>query len=152
MEATYLRCSRKPDLLGLDLHAQLAGLNVAKQRVLEVVERYGAETVKAVMRKIIDDSEEAFLRRLKNVSDGEWRDEVFFEVALPGDRKTYRVVFVLRKHGNRLIIGNEGTEPQAGSLNQTFLHFWGSGLGALGTHLLWDQLFAVGGALPPHSF
>lgn len=147
VEATYLRCSRVPDLVGLDLHAQLAGLNVAKQRVLEVVQRYGADTVKAVMRKIIDDSEEAFLRRLRTVPDGEWRDELFFEVALPGDRKTHRVVLILRKHGDRLIFSNEGTDPQIGSLNHTFLHWRGSILGALGTHLLWDQLFAPGGAL-----
>ena len=146
IEGAYLRASRMPDLVALDLRAQLAGIHVARQRVLEIVQRYGPETVKAVMRKIIDDSEEALVRRLRAIPNGEWRDEVFFEVASPGDRRTFRLVLILRKRGDRLVFSNEGTDPQVGSLNQTFLHWKGSILGAISNHLLWDQLFAVGGA------
>ena len=49
VEDVYLRRSRAPALVGLDLRAHIASNNVAKQRMLELVERYGGEAVHAVM-------------------------------------------------------------------------------------------------------
>ena len=50
--------------MALDFRAQLAGNITARDRVLSLIKRYGAETVKGVMRKILDDGERAFLKKL----------------------------------------------------------------------------------------
>ena len=57
IEAVYLRSSRKPQLVALDFRAQLAGNNTARDRIIELIERYGAGTVKGVMKKVIENSE-----------------------------------------------------------------------------------------------
>jgi N-methylhydantoinase B len=109
--------------------------------------RYGPETVKGVMKKIQDDSEAAFLRRLRTIPDGEWREEAFLEMAVPGDRALYRNSLVLRKEGDRLEFSNEGTDPQTGTLGCT-LAAWSGAIGAMvNAQLMFDQLFAIQGAL-----
>ena len=62
--------------------------------------RYGAPTLKGVMRKIQDDSERAFVNRLATIPDGEWHAEAFFEMASPGDRNPYRNSLVLRNRAS----------------------------------------------------
>ena len=64
IEDVYLRSSRKPSAVALDFRAQLAGNITARDRILSLIKRYGAETVKGVMRKILDDGERAFLKKL----------------------------------------------------------------------------------------
>src|SRR5436189_5013049 len=55
VDGGYLRSSRKPSAVALDFRAQLAGNMTAKARVLALISRYGADTIKGVMKKIIDD-------------------------------------------------------------------------------------------------
>src|ERR671927_1754232 len=69
IEEVYLRSSRKPSAVALDFRAQLAGNMTAKDRVLALIKRYGAETVKGVMKKIIDDGERAFLKKMAMLPD-----------------------------------------------------------------------------------
>ena len=64
IEDVYLRSSRKPSAVALDFRAQLAGNMTARDRVVSLIKRYGADTVKGVMKKIIDDGERAFLKKL----------------------------------------------------------------------------------------
>ena len=88
IEELYLRSSRKPDSVALDFRAQLAGNTTAKQRVESLLKRYGPETVKAVMHKILNDGEAAFLKKMRRLPDGVWRDRTYVECCRPGDRKT----------------------------------------------------------------
>ena len=47
----------------------------AKDRVLSLIKRYGADTVKGVMRKILDDGRaRVALKKLALLPDGVWRD------------------------------------------------------------------------------
>ncbi|MCL4801838.1 MAG: hydantoinase B/oxoprolinase family protein, partial [Burkholderiales bacterium] len=147
IEELYLRSSRKPSAVALDFRAQLAGNITARDRVLALVRRYGAETVKGVMKKIIDDGERAFLAKLARLPDGVWRDRTYIECAKPGDRSTHRVMITLRKQGRRLVFENEGTAPQTGAINATYSGWRGSIMVALNELLCWDQYYAVGGAL-----
>jgi N-methylhydantoinase B len=147
IEDIYLRSSRKPSAVALDFRAQLAGNTTAKNRVLALIERYGAETVKGVMRKIIDDGERAFLKKLARLPDGIWRDRTYVECCRPGDRSVHRVMLTLKKHKNHLVFENEGTDPQAGAINATYSGWRGAIMVALNELLCWDQYYAVGGAL-----
>jgi N-methylhydantoinase B len=147
IEEVYLRSSRKPSAVALDFRAQLAGNMTAKGRVLALISRYGAETVKGVMKKIIDDGERAFLKKLLRLPDGIWRDRTYVECCRPGDRSVHRVMITLKKEKNRLVFENEGTDPQAGAINATYSGWRGAIMVALNELLCWDQYYAVGGAL-----
>ncbi|MGA1518512.1 MAG: hydantoinase B/oxoprolinase family protein, partial [Burkholderiaceae bacterium] len=147
IEELYLRASRKPDAVALDFRAQLAGNLTAKDRMHKLLKRYGAEVVKAVMRKILDDGERAFLEKMKRLPDGTWRDRTYVECCRPGDRQTHRVQLTLHKRGNTLIFENEGTALQDGAMNATYSGWRGSIMVALNQLLCWDQYFAIGGAL-----
>jgi N-methylhydantoinase B len=147
IEAVYLRASRKPQLVALDFRAQVAGNTTARARVLELVRRYGAGTVKGVMKRILDNSEQAYLAKMARLPDGEWYDRTYIEACRPGDRRTHRVVLGLRKEGRRLTFFNDGSAAQEGAMNATYSGWRGSIMVAVNELLCWDQYFACGGAL-----
>lgn len=146
LEEEYARRSRMPQLVALDLRAEIAGCNVARERLLALIARYGAETVKAVMRKLQDDSEKAFLRRLETIPDGTWRESSWIELKSPGDRHLYRNALSLTKRENTLIFSNEGSDPQAGTLNCTLVAWKGAIASMICSQMLFDQMFVVEGA------
>src|SRR2546429_7900835 len=119
----------------------------ARDRILSVISRYSAETVKGVMRKIIDDGERAFLKKLSRLPDGIWRDRTYVECCRPGDRSVYRVVLSLYKNKGKLVLETEGTAPQAGAINATYSGGRGAIMVALNELMCWEQYYAVGGAL-----
>ena len=147
IEDIYLRSSRKPEMVALDFRAQLAGNMTARARILGLVKRYGADTVKQVMRRILDNGERAFLDKLARLPDGIWRDRTYVECCRPGDRRAHQVMLTLRKTGNRLVFENEGTAPQDGAMNATYSGWRGSILVAINQLLCWEQYFSIGGAL-----
>ena len=147
IEELYLRASRKPEAVALDFRAQLAGNLTARDRVLDLILRYGPEVVKGVMKKIIDNAETAFLEKLKRLPDGVWRERTYVECCRPGDRRTHRVCLTLTKRGNRLIFDNDGSAEQDGAMNATYSGWRGSIMVALNQLLCWDQYFCIGGAL-----
>lgn len=147
IEELYLRSSRKPEMVALDFRAQLAGNTAARNRILQLVARYGADVVKGVMRRIIDNGERAFLDKIRRLPDGTWADRSYIECAAPGDRNAYRVVLKATKHGDTLTFENAGTAPQTGGINATYSGWRGSIMVALNQLLCWDQYFSVGGAL-----
>lgn len=147
IEEHYLRSSRVPQLVALDLRAEITGCAVARERILDLVRRYGASTVKATMRKLQDDSEAAFVKRLETIPDGTWTEEGWMELALPGDRGVYKNRLTLTKQGDRLVFSNEGSAPQAGTLNGVLAAWKGAVVGMLASQMLFDQMFVIEGAL-----
>jgi N-methylhydantoinase B len=152
VEEMYLRCSRAPYLVGLDMRAQIAGNVAARDRINRLLDRYGAATVKGVMRRIIDNGEDAFSRKLALIPDGEWRETAYLDVKEEGDRGTYKVAMTLRKEGDQLIFDNEGTEDEAGLLGASFAAWKGGILTVITAFLCYDQLYALGGAHRHISF
>jgi N-methylhydantoinase B len=146
VEELYLRHSRLPDLVRLDLHAAIAGNETAKRRLLQLVERYGADKVKGVMRKILWNGEQAFLEKLRRIPNGVWRERAYLDVAREGDRGLYRIQLNLTKTDNELIFDNDGTDPQIGVLNASFAAWRGGILTVLNALMAYDQLWSIGGA------
>jgi N-methylhydantoinase B len=147
VEELYTRNSRLPELVALDLRSQITGCNVARERILSLVKRYGAGTVKATMRKVQDDSTAAFRRRLDTIPDGTWSEEGWMEVKLPGDRGLYRNRVSLTKKGDKLIFSNRGSDPQGGALNACLSAWKGGIISMLASTMLFDQMFALEGAI-----
>lgn len=146
LEESYIRHSRMPSLVALDLRAEIAGCNVARERLLMLLKRYGAGIVKAAMRKIQDDSEKAFVRRLETIPDGAWSASTWLELKAAGDRHLYRNALTLTKRGDKLIFSNAGSAPQEGALNCTYIAWRGAIASMISVQMLYDQMFAVEGA------
>ena len=146
LEEEYTRRSRMPQLVSLDLRAEIAGCHVARERLLALIARYGAETTKAVMRKLQDDSETAFVQRLSTIPDGTWRESGWIELKDPSDRGLYRNMLALTKKGDTLTFANEGSDPQAGTLNCTMVAWKGAIASMICSQMLFDQMFVVEGA------
>lgn len=152
VEEMFTRRSRLPESVALDLRALIAGANVAKRRILGLIERYGAGMVKAAMRRIIADSSAAFEERMASVPDGVWRERGFLEIAHEGDRNVYELRLRVRKEGSKLVFDSEGTDPQVGSINVTFSGWRGAILSTINSFLTPDLLYAIGGPLEHIEF
>lgn len=152
VEELYLRASREPNIVALDLRAQVSGNKLARDRITSLIRRYGPETIKGVMKRIIANSESSFIEKLSRLPDGEWRERTYVECSMPGDRKVYPVHLILKKEGTHLTFRNDGTALQDGAMNATYSGWRGSLIIALNQILCWDQYFAVGGALRHVTF
>ena len=146
MEALYVRQSRMPDLVALDLRAQVAGIVLARDQIISLCKRYGADTVKAAMRRMLDDAQESFRQTLLKVPDGTWTEIRYLDEALPGQRTTQRTQLTVTKKGDRITINNAGTDAQTPGTNGIpFTSFSGSITGIISVSMLYAQLFAYGG-------
>ena len=74
-----LTASRLPANLGLDLKAMIASNNHARNGLVRLVERYGAEEVTWAMRTMLDWSEERVRERLLTLPDGVYRARNYFD-------------------------------------------------------------------------
>jgi N-methylhydantoinase B len=145
VEDVYLRRSRAPALVGLDLRAHIASNNVAKQRILELVERYGAKTINVVMKKQMDYAEQRFRERLGSIPDGTWRCETYQEVCKTGDRGTYMTSLAMTKKGDTLEFDFAGSDSNAGMINCTRAGAVGGSTVAILPLLCYDIPWALGG-------
>jgi N-methylhydantoinase B len=147
IEQMWTRQSRVPELTALDLRALVAGNSFARSRLHTLLEKYGPETLKGAMRRIIDDSERVFVSRLSSIPDGRWQDRIYLENARPGDRRIYRGMLTLTKNGDRLLFENAGSDEAVGVLNSTYSGWRAAILAIVASLLCSETLRAVGGAL-----
>ena len=145
MEQVFLRQSRLPGVVQMDLRAAISANTVTVRKIEALAGRYGADTVKAVMGKVIDAGEALFLDRLRQIPDGTWSHRLYAEASHTGDTGLYRYELTVRKRGDELVVDNAGTDPQAGSINVTYAGLVGAFLSALTALLTPDLAGAYGG-------
>lgn len=148
----WVRRSRLSGLMTLELRSQIAGVQLARERVLDMVGRYGAGQVKGVMRKMISTTAGVVGERLKALPDGEWTDTRYVSGAVVGDLKPYRVSLTVRKQGDRLLYTNSGTDPSVGSFNITAGVLRACITNSLLTFLCFDQYLCAAGLLEQVDF
>ena len=146
-EAIFKRTSRMPDQVSMDLRAGIAGNEVAKERIEELIDQYGADAVKGSMRKLIDDGEASVREQLASIPDGTWRERVYNEVATRGDDGVYPVQMNLQKEGQRLAFDNDGTGAQVGAINNTYAVWRGAILSMVNLLLQPEKMGATGGLI-----
>jgi N-methylhydantoinase B len=146
LEGIYRRQSRTPVNLALDLRATIAGNHAARERMLSLVDKYSAATVKGVMKGLLDSTQESFKDLLAKIPDGEWSDRQYQEVAVTGDRGVYPIELHMRKQGDVLTFSNEGTAPQVGAINLPFAGWRGGVMHVLNVVAIAENMGVVGGA------
>lgn len=125
-------------LVGLDIKGQVAALNTGRKRILELVEQWGVETVKAVMGQSIDHAREKLKQRLRELPDGVWRDVQYIDHD-GHEKKIYQIVCTMTKKGDALTFDFDGTSPNAPSLiNSTYAGLQAAVLSAVYINLCWD--------------
>jgi len=84
IEAVYVRRSRAPELLALDLRGQIAANRTARSELAEVCQEYGSDTLVAALDQLLRTSEAQLRERISRLPDGCWREVCFMDVARPG--------------------------------------------------------------------
>lgn len=147
---SYKRHSRQADHVALDLRAAIAANNHAEQNIKDLIDTYGAATLRTVMEQVSERSAETFREKLQKIPDGEWRARTYHEVSMTGDDRVYEVELGLRKKGDQLIFDNYGTHAQTdGAIHCTLAALRGYLLSIMNILMLPEGMGAVGG-LTPH--
>jgi N-methylhydantoinase B len=106
---TILNMVRNPEMVALDLRSMIACNNVARERMLALIGKYGAPTVDTVCRMLIDQSEARLRERLRELPDGRWQSRQYLEVK----GETYKVLLTMTKNGDALTFDFSGSSPQS---------------------------------------
>jgi N-methylhydantoinase B len=146
IEDSYLRRSRVPKLVALDLRAKIGANNVAHEQLRRLIDKYGPTTVKAVMRRMMDDAESRVSKKLSSLPDGTWTSIAHQDGARAGDRAIHKIVLTMTKSDDRLTFDFTGTDQQVdGISNCTFAGLRGGIMPVLLTLLCGDIPWSPGG-------
>ena len=102
--------SRVPAARAGDLRAQIAGNVIGERRFLELLERYGVDTVEAALDKALADGERRTRAALRALPDGSVEHEDVMEDA--GGQPSIVLRVRLDKRGDALAVDYTGTSPQ----------------------------------------
>jgi N-methylhydantoinase B len=107
-----LNMTRQPQIVGLDLRGFIASNAVGRERLRELVERYGPETVTTVMDELIRYSERRMRERLRSLPDGEFRARGWIDHDGISNR-LYRIDVRLVKSDDTLLCDLSESSPQS---------------------------------------
>ncbi len=143
----WVRRSRVPLVVGLDLRAKVGANNVGRERLLALIDQYGADTVKAVMKRMMSDAERQLRTKLSGLPDGSWHATGYQDQSHQGDRGLHKIVLKMTKDDDRLVFDFTGTDPQSGVINCTYAGMRGGVMLALLPILAGDIPWSAGGLM-----
>ena len=143
----WVRRSRVPMLIGLDLRAKIGANNVGAERLHALIDQYGADTVKAVMKRMMSDAESRLRAKLTSLPDGSWSATGYQDQSHEGDRNLHKITVATTKSGDHLTFDFTGTDPQAGVINCTYAGMRGGVMLALLPILAGDIPWSAGGLM-----
>ena len=106
---TFLNMVRSPDMVALDMNSMIACNNVARERMLALIGKYGFETVDETCRTLIVKSEEKLRARLRELPDGQWQSRQYLSVK----DEVYRVELTMTKEDDSLVFDFSGSSEQS---------------------------------------
>ncbi|MEF2976218.1 hydantoinase B/oxoprolinase family protein [Subtercola sp. YIM 133946] len=114
---SFLRRSRLPHHVELDLRSQIGSNQLGQRRLTELLQKYGATTVKTVMKQMMNDAERRLRNRLISIPDGSWSSVSYLEQSGIGDRNLHKLAVTLTKQNDHMTFDFTGTDPQSGMIN-----------------------------------
>ncbi len=106
---TILNMVRSPEMVTLDLRSMIACNNVARDRMQSLMAKYGAKEVDGACAELVNQSEDLFRARLRELPDGQWQSRQYLDV----NGETARVNLTMTKKDDRLIFDFSGSDPQS---------------------------------------
>jgi N-methylhydantoinase B len=138
VEEILRRNVRVPDLLMNDVRGLLAACNVCDQRLVQLSERHGRETIGDVFDWSIASTERVLRERIANLPDGEYQSEAWLEHDGVVEQY-YRIALKMIVDGDAITFDFTGTDPAAiGLSNGGPGAVWGFILTPLMHLLAWD--------------
>ena len=132
---TLLNMVRAPEMVALDLSSMIAANNVARERMVALIEKYGADPVDRACAALVDQSETLFRKRLRELPDGRWESRQYFDI----EGETCKVLLAMTKEGDELTFDFTGSSPQSHyGINCTYWASWGGFFAPLFPLLCYD--------------
>ena len=121
VEHTFVTNSRLPDMVLLDLGAQIGAINRARQRIDALIGEQGPDTVRAVMERSIDVAEAQIRAAIAELPEGSWTGNAYMDGDRVGSERIHRVALRLSKEGETLHFDYTGSSPQVdAAVNSTY--------------------------------
>ena len=106
---TLMNMVRSPEMVALDISSMIACNNVARERMVALVEKYGAATVDAACSALIENSETKLRERLRSLPDGQWRSRQYLNVG----EDISRICLTMTKRDDELHFDFTGSSAQS---------------------------------------
>jgi N-methylhydantoinase B len=106
---TLLNMVRSPEMVSLDMRSMIACNNVARDRMLALIEKYGYDTVDEACGQLIEQSERQLRERLRELPNGTWESRQYLEVL----DEVYKVNLRMTKQDDALVFDFSGSSPQS---------------------------------------
>ncbi len=114
--------TRTPDKVLGDLRAQRSALRVGEQRLQELAERFGTETLFAAMDEILDRTEATMRGAIARIPDGSYTFEDFLDDWGPSTDPV-RVFVTVTVKGDSLEVNYSGSSPQTPSGLNSYINY-----------------------------
>jgi len=132
---TLLNMVRAPEMVALDLSSMIAANNVARERMVALVDKYDPKRVDQACQMLVDQSEQNFRDRLRELPDGRWESRQYFDI----EKETYRVLLAMTKKSDTLTFDFTGSSPQSKyGINCAYWAAWGGFFAPLFPLLCYD--------------
>jgi len=132
---TILNMVRAPEMVALDLSSMIAANNVARDRMISLVDKYGPDTVDQACEMLVNHSETSFRKRLEELPDGCWKARQYFDI----EDETYCVLLSMTKTGDTLNFDFTGSSDQSKyGINCAYWATWGGFFAPLFPLLCYD--------------
>ena len=106
---TILNMVRSPEMVALDLRSMIACNNVARERMLALIDKYGTKTVDEACAALINQSEVKLRERLRELPNGHWQSRQYLEVK----GEICKVLLTMTKQDDTLTFDFTGSSPQS---------------------------------------
>jgi N-methylhydantoinase B len=106
---------RISDLVVGDMEAQIAAARIGAQRFIELIRRYGRDTVSAAYEDLMDYSERLMRAAIRDLPDGVYRANTYIDGFLDDPdpaRRDLPLVVAITVAGDELTVDLAGTAPQ----------------------------------------
>ena len=142
---------RYPLMMTNDLAARVAACLTLRKRILEIVEKKGAEFVLGTLRKMIIDTAESVKERISKIPDGTYRHVAFLDTVGFGEG-LLRLPISLTKKKDRMVFDLTHASPQTPGPYNSFEHTVEAVFASLVFQYLLSDVPASSGCLVPFEF
>jgi N-methylhydantoinase B len=110
--------SRAPDQVWGDIQAQIAGCHYAENRVREILDQYGLQQIKDIIREMYDYSERMTRMAVEKIGDGVWSAEDIIDNNGIDLDKPVKIKVTVTVKGSDITVDFSGSDPeQRGPMN-----------------------------------
>ncbi|RFU61011.1 hydantoinase B/oxoprolinase family protein [Bacillus sp. V59.32b] len=106
---------RAPKLVVGDMEAQIAAAKIGAQRYVEIIEKFGLDTVESASDELMNYSEKMMRDAIKKLPDGEYSAEGYLDGYLDSEdpaKKDLKIKVTVKVNGSDMTVDLTGTAPQ----------------------------------------